>query len=91
MFLHDHAHILSDAAAPVQRIDPGALRRLILAAAKALRLDGYGIEPGCRADLNILAAPTWQHVLRLQQPPRIVIRGGRVLARNVLERKLERS
>jgi cytosine deaminase len=60
-------------------------------AAKALRLDGYGIEPGCRADLNILAAPTWQHVLRLQQPPRVVIRGGRVLARNVLERKLERS
>ena len=59
-------------------------------AAKALRLDGYGIEPGCRADLNILAAPTWQHVLRLQQPPKVVIRGGRVLARNALERKLER-
>ena len=60
-------------------------------AAKALRLDDYGIEPGYRADLNILAAPTWQHVLRLQQPPRVVIRGGRVLARNALERKLERS
>jgi cytosine deaminase len=59
-------------------------------AARALRLDGYGIEPGCRADLNVLAAPTWQHVLRLQQPPKIVIRGGRVLARNAVERKLER-
>lgn len=58
-------------------------------AAKAMRLDGYGSEPGCRADLNILAAPTWQHVLRLQQPPRVVIRGGRVLARNALERQLE--
>ena len=58
-------------------------------AAKAMRLSGYGIEPGCRADLNILAAPTWQHVLRLQQPPRVVIRGGRVLARNALERKLD--
>jgi cytosine deaminase len=58
-------------------------------AAKALRLDGYGIEPGCRADLNILAAPTWQHVLRLQQPPRVVIRGGRVFARNALDRQLQ--
>jgi cytosine deaminase len=58
-------------------------------AAKALRLDGYGIAPGCRADLNILAAPTWQHLLRLQQPPRVVIRGGRVLARNELQRQLQ--
>ena len=58
-------------------------------AARALRLEGYGIEPGCRADLNILAAPTWQHVLRLQQPPRAVIRGGRVLARNTLQRQLQ--
>jgi cytosine deaminase len=57
-------------------------------AAKALRLERYGLEPGCRADLNILAAPTWQHVLRLQQPPRVVICGGRVLARNTLERQL---
>jgi cytosine deaminase len=60
-------------------------------AAKALRLDGYGIEPGCRADFNILAAPTWQHVLRSQQPPKIVVRGGRVLAHNSLERKLARA
>lgn len=60
-------------------------------AAKALRLDGYGLEPGCRADLNVLAAPTWQHVLRLQQPPAAVIRGGKVLARNAMERKLERA
>jgi cytosine/creatinine deaminase len=59
-------------------------------AAKALRIDRYGIEPGCRADLNILAAPTWQHVLRLQQPPRVVIRSGRVLARSVLQRQLQK-
>ena len=57
-------------------------------AAKALRLDGYGLAPGCRADLNILAAPTWQHVLRLQQPPKVVIRNGRVLARNALARQM---
>jgi cytosine deaminase len=58
-------------------------------AAKALRLEGYGIAAGSRADLNVLAAPTWQHVLRLQQPPRVVIRGGRVLARSTLQRQLQ--
>ena len=57
-------------------------------AAKALRLDHYGIEPGCWADLNILSAPTWQHVLRLQQPPNVVIRHGKVLARNALSRQI---
>ena len=59
-------------------------------AARALRLEGYGIDPGCRADLNVLAAPTIQHVLRLQQPPPWVIRGGRVLASSSLERELRR-
>jgi cytosine deaminase len=49
-------------------------------AARALRLQDYGVAVGCRADLNILAAPTVQHVLRLQQPPRWVVGGGRVIA-----------
>ena len=57
-------------------------------AARALRLSDYGVTPGCRADLNVLAAPTVQHVLRLQQPPQVVIRGGRILARNQLTRSL---
>ena len=57
-------------------------------AARALRLDDYGHTPGCRADLNVLAAPTVQHVLRLQQPPALVLRGGKVLARNELTREL---
>lgn len=57
-------------------------------AAKALRLESYGLAPGCRADLNVLAAPTVQHVLRLQQPPAVVIRNGKVLARNELDRTL---
>ena len=56
-------------------------------AAKALRLEGYGLEVGTRADFNILAAPTVQHVLRLQQPPLWVIKGGKVLARNALTRE----
>src|SRR5712691_3792746 len=49
-------------------------------AARALRLPDYGLEPGCKADLNVLAAPTFREVLRLQRPPRWVLRGGKVLA-----------
>ena len=56
-------------------------------AAKALRLEGYGLDVGRKADFNILAAPTVQHVLRLQQPPPWVIKGGKVLARNALTRE----
>jgi cytosine deaminase len=56
-------------------------------AARALRLPGYGLEPGCRADLNVLAAPTAREVLRLQQPPRWVIGKGKVLAQNQLQRE----
>jgi cytosine deaminase len=57
-------------------------------AARALRLEGYGLDPGCRADLNVLTAPTVREVLRLQQPPRWVVRQGKVLAHNQLQRKL---
>ena len=57
-------------------------------AALALRLQGYGVDVGCWADLNVLAAPTVQHVLRLQQPPPWVIRRGKVLASNELAREL---
>jgi cytosine deaminase len=62
-------------------------------AARALRLPGYGLEPGCRADLNVLAASSLREVLRLQQPPRWVLRGGRVLASSQLGQTLahERS
>ena len=56
-------------------------------AAQALRLEGYGLDVGKRADFNVLAAPTVQHVLRLQQPPAWVIKRGEVLARNALTRE----
>jgi cytosine/creatinine deaminase len=56
-------------------------------AARALRLQDYGLEPGCKADLNVLAAPTVREVLRLQQPPGWVIRHGKVLARTALQRE----
>ncbi len=56
-------------------------------AARALRLQDYGLDPGCKADLNVLAAPTVSQVLRLQQPPRWVLRNGKVVARNQLQRE----
>ncbi len=58
-------------------------------AARALRLQDYGLEPGCKADINVLAAPTIRELLRLQQPPQWVIRHGKVLARNHMERQAE--
>ncbi len=57
-------------------------------AARALRLEDYGLDPGCKADLNVLAASSVPQVLRLQQPPRWVVRNGRILARNQLNREL---
>lgn len=57
-------------------------------AARALRLQNYGLDPGCKADLNVLAAPSVPQVLRLQQPPLCVVRDGRILARNYLQREL---
>lgn len=66
-------------------------------AARALRLEGYpqqgpgGLTPGAKADLNVLVAPTMRQVLRLQQPPAWVLREGRVLARNQLQREMLRQ
>jgi cytosine/creatinine deaminase len=57
-------------------------------AARALRLQDYGLDPGCQANLNVLAAPTVREVLRLQQPPSWVVRKGKVLAHNQLQREL---
>jgi len=56
-------------------------------AARALRLEDYGLETGSKADLNVLAAPTIRQVLRLQPPPRCVVRNGKVLVRNQLQRE----
>jgi cytosine deaminase len=56
-------------------------------AARALRLQDYGLEPGCKADLNVLAAATPREVLRFQQPPRVVVRDGKLLARNQVQRE----
>ena len=48
--------------------------------AKALHLDGYGIEPGCRADLVLLQARDPIEAIRLKATRLKVIRRGTVIA-----------
>ena len=49
--------------------------------AAALGLEGYGLEPGCRADLCAFAAPSEMDAIRLVAPRKLVLRGGKVVAR----------
>jgi cytosine deaminase len=49
-------------------------------AARAMRLEGYGVEPGCRADLVLIEAPSAHEALRLLPPRRAVFYGGRLVA-----------
>lgn len=49
--------------------------------AEALGLEGYGLEPGCRADLCVFAAPTGMDAIRLVAPRQLVLRAGKVVAR----------
>ena len=48
--------------------------------AKALGLEGYGLEAGCHADIVILQARDPQEALRLKPARLFVIRRGRVIA-----------
>src|SRR5213595_2993535 len=68
----------------------GELRRLIQMItenpARALGLENYGLEPGCRADLVAFAAPTEMDAIRLVAPRKLVVRGGKVVARTEPER-----
>src|SRR5437879_3601427 len=49
--------------------------------ASALGLEGYGLLPGCRADLCAFAAPTAMDAIRLVAPRKLVLRAGKVVAR----------
>jgi cytosine deaminase len=48
--------------------------------AKALQLDGYGLAPGCHADMVILQAGDVLEALRLKPARLFVIRRGKVIA-----------
>jgi cytosine deaminase len=49
--------------------------------AKILGLDGYGLAPGCRADLVLLQARNPVEALRLRATRLAVLRAGKVVAR----------
>jgi cytosine deaminase len=48
--------------------------------AKVMGLEGYGLEPGCRADIVILQASNVHEALRLKPARLFVIRRGKVIA-----------
>jgi cytosine deaminase len=59
-------------------------------AARAARLDDYGLTPGARADLVVIEAPSVHEALRTQPPRRHVFSEGHEVARATLTRELRR-
>ncbi len=51
--------------------------------ARIMNLDGYGLEPGCHADLVILQAADEIEAIRLRAERLYVIRRGKILAQSV--------
>jgi cytosine deaminase len=49
--------------------------------ASALGLEKYGLLPGCRADLCAFSVPTEMDAIRLIAPRKLVLRGGKIVAR----------
>src|SRR5438034_2882705 len=68
-----------------------ALRAVTEAPAQAWPLDDYGLKAGARADLQLLAAPSWEEALRLQAPPEKVWFKGRLVAQNSVRSDLYRA
>ena len=68
-----------------------ALRMVTDDAARLLRLPDYGVVVGARADLVILDAESPRDALREQAARRWVLRGGRVVAETVVEKRLGRA
>jgi cytosine deaminase len=56
-------------------------------AAKVLRVQDYGLRPGCAADVVILDAPDAAEAIRLQAPRRWVVKRGRVVAETEIRRQ----
>ena len=67
-----------------------ALQAVTAAPARAWRLEDYGLNAGARADLQLLAAPSWEEALRLQAPPEKVWFRGRLVAENSVRSELHR-
>ena len=50
-------------------------------AARILELQGYGLEPGCRADFVLLQAGSPEEAIRLRAQRLLVVRGGAIVSR----------
>ncbi|MDT8275327.1 N-isopropylammelide isopropyl amidohydrolase [Roseomonas mucosa] len=50
--------------------------------AEVMRLEGYGIEPGCRADLVLVDGESLAEAVAARPARRLVVKRGRVVARN---------
>lgn len=67
------------------RTDEGLLHALGMATdagARALGLPGYGLEPGCAADLVLLDGENLPEAVVSRRPRRLVLKAGRVVARD---------
>jgi cytosine deaminase len=49
--------------------------------ADVMRLEGYGLQEGCRADLTLLVGETLAHAVVEVAPRPLVVKGGRITAR----------
>jgi cytosine deaminase len=65
-----------------------AMDMVTFSAAKAARVNDYGIALGKRADLVVVGAPSVHEAIRLQPPRRHVIKNGREVARSVFSQEL---
>lgn len=50
--------------------------------ADVMRLDGYGLAPGCKADFTLLRGQTVGHAVVQPATPPLVVKAGRVIARD---------
>jgi cytosine deaminase len=66
----------------------GFMDMITVNAAHAARVMDYGIAPGMRADLVVVAAPSVHEALRLQPPRLHVFKDGRQIARSMLTQEL---
>jgi cytosine deaminase len=88
----DQLEVASFVAHVVRLTSPPDLRTCLdmvtVNAARALRLDGYGLAPGCKADMVVLEGRSPKEALRLQSPRPYVVKDGRVVVEHRVERSL---
>jgi cytosine deaminase len=64
-----------------------AMDMVTVNAAKAARVEDYGVSPGSRADFVVIGAPSVHEAIRLQPPRRHVVKNGREVARSTFSQE----